>query len=261
VHSKRTSSDRAAQVGPRSISTSASRLGGYLAVGVGAGVLGTSAADAGIINIDITSTGFDIDGVNAGVSAGTKVTKANFPFSGAGTLVLSSNAVPITGYGSMTGLYGINDGFSKLIFAAAVPPVLAKPTRFSLDDTIGSTSDWQPQSFTGLKQVFRSVEEGYYGTITHNSPDFGPGSYMGFRTQTGNYGWLNVTWTNATGEFQIYSGAYESVPGVSIAAGAVAPVPVPEPSTIAMLGAGALAVGASAIRRRRAAQRKAAASA
>jgi hypothetical protein len=161
----------------------------------------------------------------------------------------------------MTGLYGINDGFSKLIFAAAVAPVLAKPTRFSLDDTIGSTSNWQPQLSTWAKQVFRFVEEGYYGTITHNSPDFGPGSYMGFRTQTGNYGWLNVTWARATGEFQIYSGAYESVPGVSIAAGAVAPVPVPEPSTIAMLGAGALAVGASAIRRRRAAQRKAAAGA
>jgi hypothetical protein len=130
------------------------------------------------------------------------------------------------------------------------------PWKFPLNTTIGaSTSGWGGALSTQLFR-YHYVNE-YYGVDKfYNSADFGSGSYMGFKTQLGNYGWLNVTWARATGEFQIYSGAYESVPGVSIAAGAVA---VPEPSTIAMLGAGALAMGASAIRRHRTAQRKAAA--
>jgi hypothetical protein len=251
VHSKRTSRNLAAQIGPRFISASASRLGGYLAVGVGAGVLGTSAADAGIINIDITSTGFDIDGVNAGLSSGSTVTKTNFPFTGAGTLKISASGD--------RGLGGIQSGFVGVPTSFAAGSRAVTPLRLPLNTTIGaSTSGWGNAAATQLFR-FHYVNE-YYGINKfYNSADFGSGSYLGFRTQSGNYGWLNVTWASATGEFQIYSGAYESVPGVSIAAGAVAPVPVPEPSTIAMLGAGALAVGASAIRRRRAAQRKAAA--
>jgi hypothetical protein len=226
---------------------SASRLGGYLAVGVGAGVLGTSAADAGIINIDITSTGFDIDGVNAGLSSGSTVTKTNFPFTGAGSLKVFAS--------DNRGLQGLIVGsFGSLSFAAQ--PNAAMPWKFPLNTTIGaSTSGWGGVLSTQLFR-YHYVNE-YYGIDKfYNSADFGSGSYMGFKTTTGNYGWLNVTWASATGEFQIYSGAYESVPGVSIAAGAVA---VPEPSTIAMLGAGALAMGASAIRRHRTAQRKAAA--
>ena len=236
---------RPAPCGPRTAVASASRLGGYLAVGVGAGVLGTSAADAGIINIDITSTGFDIDGVNAGLSSGSTAIKTNFPFTGAGSLKASAS--------DDRGLQGVGGTAPRLSIAAGT--IAASPRNFPLNDTIGeSTSGWSVLS----TQLFRYhyVNE-YYGVDKfYNSADFGSGSYMGFKTQTGNYGWLNVTWARATGEFQIYSGAYESVPGVSIAAGAVA---VPEPSTIAMLGAGALAMGASAIRRHRTAQRKAAA--
>jgi hypothetical protein len=238
---------RPAPCGPRTAVASASRLGGYLAVGVGAGVLGTSAADAGIINIDITSTGFDIDGVNAGLSSGSTAIKTNFPFTGAGSLKVFAS--------DNRGLQGLIVGsFGSLSFAAQ--PNAAMPWRFPLNTTIGaSTSGWGGALSTQLFR-YHYVNE-YYGVDKfYNSADFGSGSYMGFKTQLGNYGWLNVTWARATGEFQIYSGAYESVPGVSIAAGAVA---VPEPSTIAMLGAGALAMGASAIRRHRTARRKAAA--
>lgn len=233
----------------RTAVASASRLGGYLAVGVGAGVLGTSAADAGIINIDITSTGFDIDGVNAGLSSGSTVTKTNFPFTGAGTLKISASGD--------RGLGGIQSGFGRATSFAANPSAVT-PRRLPLNTTIGaSTSGWDNPAAAQLFR-FQYVNE-YYGINRfYNSADFGWGSYLGFKTQSGNYGWLNVTWASATGDFQIYSGAYESVPGVSIAAGAVA---VPEPSTIAMLGAGALAMGASAIRRHRTAQRKAAAGA
>ena len=72
---------------------------------------------------------------------------------------------------------------------------------------------------------------------------------MGFRSGNGHYGYLEVTWTSATDTFQILSGAYESVAGVGITAGAA---PVPEPST-AVLSLGALAAGAFIRRRKQAA--------
>ena len=65
---------------------------------------------------------------------------------------------------------------------------------------------------------------------------------------------MEATWDGT--DFQFYSAAYESTPGVAIAAGAVA---VPEPSTTALLGLGALALGA--VRKQRAARRTQAAAA
>ena len=67
---------------------------------------------------------------------------------------------------------------------------------------------------------------------------------------------MEATWDGT--DFQFYSAAYESTPGVAIAAGAVA---VPEPSTTALLGLGALALGAGAVRKQRAARRPQAAAA
>ena len=72
---------------------------------------------------------------------------------------------------------------------------------------------------------------------------------MGFLTSQGNYGWLEVTWTASSDQFQILSGAYENQVGVAILAGAV---PVPEPSTCAMAYAGLACGGYSMFRRRRA---------
>jgi hypothetical protein len=73
---------------------------------------------------------------------------------------------------------------------------------------------------------------------------------MGFKTTQGNYGWLEVTWTASTGEFQILSGAYESTPDVAILAGAGAgPAAVPEPGTWA--AAALLAGGAAFVRWRK----------
>ena len=76
---------------------------------------------------------------------------------------------------------------------------------------------------------------------------------MGFKTAQGNYGWLEVTWAQATDTFQIYSGAYESVAGVPIAAGDTGTSAVPEPGQVAssllLLALGAAGV---AIQRQRA---------
>ncbi len=78
---------------------------------------------------------------------------------------------------------------------------------------------------------------------------------MGFKTAQGNYGWLSVTWAQATDTFQIYSGAYESVANVAIAAGDTGggTSAVPEPGQVAssllLLALGAAGV---AIQRQRA---------
>ena len=51
----------------RSLKQNSNRLAAYLATGIGTGLVATPAADAAIVTIDITSTGFDLDGVNAGL--------------------------------------------------------------------------------------------------------------------------------------------------------------------------------------------------
>jgi hypothetical protein len=92
------------------------------------------------------------------------------------------------------------------------------------------------------------------------SPDFGAGSYMGFKTNQGNYGWLEVTWAGATDTFEIYSGAYESVANVAILAGDTGTSAVPEPGQVAssllLLALGAAGV---AIQRQRAKKKQQAA--
>jgi hypothetical protein len=82
---------------------------------------------------------------------------------------------------------------------------------------------------------------------------------MGFRTATGNYGWLEVTWNSTSNEFQILSGAYEDQVGVAILAGDTGTAAVPEPSTFAMgaLLSGGVAFVAWRKRRQKAAKQAA----
>ena len=197
------------------------RLGAYLAAGLGAAAT-TSTADAAIVNIDIGPSGFNIGGINAGLSHGYKRIY-NFPLAG-----LYSDHLDISRFIyfgptlGLTGLFAINGG-------------LASPTNFALNDTIDGTSSFMwPPSDTRLA-LFR-----YYNYI---SADFGPGSFMGFRTAQGNYGWLEVTWDSKSSEFEILSGAYEDQPNVAILAG---PAAVPEPGTWA---AAALLAGGAAFAR------------
>ena len=51
---------------------------------VGAGILGTQSAEAGVMSIDVSS----INGVNGGVTAGSFKTIYNFPTTGGGALYL-----------------------------------------------------------------------------------------------------------------------------------------------------------------------------
>ena len=222
----------------RSIKQNSNRLAAYLATGIGTGLVATPAADAAIVLIDITSTGFDLDGPNAGVSSSFDPTITyNFPISGGGNLFT---------FNIIDGPKGI-DGINGLYFAAG--SAFASPVKFTPTQSIDSSANWESGP-----PIFFSV--GPYG----ESPDFGAGSYMGFKTAQGNYGWLEVTWAGATDTFQIYSGAYESVANVAILAGDTGggTSAVPEPGQVAssllLLTLGAAGV---AIQRQRAKKKQA----
>ena len=203
----------------RSIKQNSNRLAAYLATGIGAGIVATPVAEAAIVTIDITSTGFGIDGVNAGLSSSDPDNDSrdvdNFPILGSGTLAIYS----------MPSLYTGISSFNNLSIASGNST--ASPTNFSQNQSIGSSATWVSGGVDFVNPFFK------YGS--YESPDFGSGSYMGFKTAQGNYGWLEVTWAGATDTFQIYSGAYESVAGEAILAGDTGggTSAVPEPGQVA----------------------------
>ena len=221
---------------PSSVSaTGSARLAAYLAAGVGASLVGTPDAEAAVVTIDLTNVGgLNITGVNAGLSRGGFHSILNWIGPGTGgTIELFNNT-----NGGNYYLTGIGGG-GALEFA--VCSSYASPFNFGAGTTIGPStpvSYYSPQD-TAFKYSNSS------GTYT--SPNFGAGSFMGFRFASGldfNYGYLEVTWDASTAVFQILSGAYESTVNTAIAAGAT---PVPAPSALALL-----ALGGGAFRRARA---------
>ena len=181
-------------------------------------------AQAAIVIIDISPTGFNIGGINAGVANDSKRLLSNFPISGNDMVIFNNRR------GLFTGL----EGEYPFVLAAGDAP--ATPVNFAPNASIGNGSTYYPY----VNSLFK------FDTTV--SPDFGPGSYMGFRTAQNNYGWLEVTWTASSGEFQILSGAYEDQAGEAILAGAggAGPAAVPEPGTWA---AAALLAGGAAFAR------------
>jgi hypothetical protein len=205
------------------------RLGVYLAAGLGASTVATPVADAAIVNINIGPSGFNIGGVNAGLSLGSPSSARNFPVSGYGDLILANQYNDVY-YGLLTGLAFFGGYFATDSNAAA------SPTRFALNAPINGSSRFADNA-TSLASFFKVPGA--------TSPNFGPGSYMGFLNGAGNYGWLEVTWDGTN--FEILSGAYETDPGDTIYAGQGAgPAAVPEPGTWA---AAALLAGGAAFAR------------
>jgi hypothetical protein len=222
----------------RSITQNSNRLAAYLASGIGAGLVATPVADAAIVTIDLTSNGFGLDGVNAGLSygIGSHTDKPNFPISGGG-MIRAFNSDVIKGIRGVNSLrFAVGSGFTN-------------PVKFTLSQSIDSSATWDA-GWNGNRSYFK------FGS--YESPDFGAGSYMGFKTAQGNYGWLQATWAGATDTFQIYSGAYESVANVAILAGDTGTSAVPEPGQVAssllVLALGAAGV---AIQRQRARKKQA----
>jgi hypothetical protein len=196
----------------RSLRQNSNRLAAYLATGIGAGLVATPVAEAAIVTIDLTSTGFNLDGVNAGLSygIGSHTDKPNFPISGGGMIsAFNSDVKGIRGHNGLH--FAVGSGFPD-------------PVKFTLNQSIDSSATWDA-GWNGNRSYFK------FGS--YESPDFGAGSYMGFKTAQGNYGWLEVTWAGATDTFQVYSGAYESVANVAILAGDTGTSAVPEPGQVA----------------------------
>ncbi len=167
-------------------------------------------AQAELITINIGPTGFNIGGINGGVSNNYREV-ADFPISG-NSINVANNFAGLTGLA--TALFG------GIGFAAGTND--ATPVKFALNELIGSGSG------------YKNGNESWFQVLSTVSPDFGAGSYMGFRTAQNNYGWLEVTWTGSSQQFQILSGAYESTPDVAILAGGGA-APIPEPGTWAAM--------------------------
>ena len=201
-------------------SSPSTRLGNYLAAAVGVSTLaGTS--DAAIVNLDVSP----ISGPNGGLAPNTY--SAAF-FTALGAPDLTGFFYVVNGFQGLTGLAMLQGSI------AGQDPTYSGlgPFNFAAGEVIDENADFPANGFYNLFKA----ESG--GSLT--SPDFGPGSFIGFRSANGHYGWLEVTWDSTSGIFEILSGAYEDVPGVGIQAGAVAAVPEPAGAlgTLGLLSAG-----------------------
>ena len=216
-----------------------SRLGAYLAIGVGTGALATS-AEAAVVTIDVSPTGFNITGVNGGVNANDFAARSNFPTNGAGLLYLFN-------YTGKTGLGFSNGGVAGIAAGTSISQPNATPVNFAAGALIDATAGGSAFAASYYASVFK------FGANV--SPNFGPNSFLGFRDNLGRYGYIETTWNSTTREFQIFSAAYESDVGVGIRTPGGAAVPEIDPSGLA--SALSLVMGSAAMleqrRRKRAA--------
>ena len=220
---------------------------------LGAGILGTQSVEAEIVSIDLTNVnGENFTGVNAGLGSGSSK-EFSMDFGTAGTLLFTArnrqaNRYQYTGLKFGTeGLYygGLANGGTR-----------NTPTQFDFGNTIGGSASAFAPGYAGNNPIF------YYKNYgVHAAPTFD--GYLGFLSSgtdragtNGVYGWIKATWDGTN--FQLYSAAYESTPGLPILAGAV-PVPsaVPEIDPSGFASTMSLVMGSAAMleqrRRKRAA--------
>lgn len=250
---------------------SSRRAAAAAVVSLGAGILGTQSAEAGIVTIDLTNVPSDggnlknFTGPNAGLTDGDRmpfsINLANGNFfrpniaNQRGTGNYSQIGFDFNGTGfEANGLIAYG-GFSQ----PGTYPHAATPTAFAAGALINESafsSTPNPGDSFGTGPSFRE----FYG-IEYLSPDI-TNKYLAFKTSiTGpntaaNYGWIKVNWNSTTKVFELLGAAYESDAGVAIMAGDTGAAAVPEPSTMAVFGLGALVLGAGKVRKQRAARRQ-----
>jgi hypothetical protein len=232
---------------PLTMKKTSSFLTGFFAMLVAAGLFSLAGtAQAALISINVSA----FNGINGGIAAGTF---ADF------TIITGVNLRIYNNYtnGASNTFRGLgNAGTSGTLEIAngATPPLDIQSRPFAYNPGQSIKNAIGPSGFTdGVGSIIISSfsqtivnNASWYSTGTFTSPDFTSSNYLGFKTQAGNYGWLNTTWTASTGQFQVLSGAYESVVGADIFTPAAA---VPEPGTWA--AAALLAGGAGFMRWRK----------
>jgi hypothetical protein len=231
---------------PLTMKKASSFLTGFLAMLVAAGLFSpTGTAQAAIVNIDVSA----FNGINGGIAAGTF---ADFTIITGVNLRIYNNYTNFQS-NTFTGLGNAGSrGTLEIANGAVEGNIQSRPFAYNPGQSIKSTIG--PQGFTdGVGSIIISSfsqtivnNASWYSTGTFTSPDFTSSNYLGFKTQAGNYGWLNTTWTASTGQFQVLGGAYESVVGADIFTPSA---PVPEPGTWA--AAALLASGAGFMRWRK----------
>ncbi len=178
-------------------------------------------AKAAVVSIDLTG----YTGDNAGASVGG--------FRQISPFVASPTRLMIFNQYNSSGLYtGLSVAGASGTYGVASTGDSGSdtPLKFGAGATIdGSVVYGQSYSAT----VFSNPIRGAVG-------DYGPSSYIGFRTDAGQYGYIEVTWTASTSTFRMISAAYESTAGVAIQTPS-APVPEPASAMIASLFLGGAA--------------------
>jgi hypothetical protein len=198
------------------------RLSAYLNSAAGLGFVACSAEGA-IVNLDVSS----ISGVNAGLPNASWI-----------NIDLSTLGDGLEGHFDLYNRHnanGVKTGFAPSTTMFAAGTGTASPINFPAGELIDSSD---PFSTAKYRTVFANN-----ATV---APDFGPDSFVGFKSQNGHYGWFEVTWDSSAGDFEILSGAFENVAGVGIQAGATAAVPEPA----GVLGTIGLLAGGAFVRRR-----------
>ena len=206
---------------------------------LGVALLGCSLAAApvargAIVNIDVST----FNGVNAGMTFNQSA-RENLPFVPGGDLDIyfASHSVGLDA-----------DSIVTDPFQFACGNGYASPTNFAANTDISTWStNWSDSVYNTTFYYNFS-----YAAI---SPDFGAGSFMGFRFGSAgawNYGWIEITWSwsgnPSTSTFQILGAAYESQVNTAILAGATGGGAVPLPGAAGLAACGLL--GLSRRRRR-----------
>lgn len=218
---------------------------------VGAGILGTPSAEAGIVTIDLANVnGVNFTGVNAGVASGAEKDWL-ISFGTAGTLRFGVQNAYNSGY---TGIHLRGDGGTLNQGGVANGGAYCTPSLYALGAPIGGSASNFANSNFGGNALFKYTGgnaiapnfDGYLGFLSSGTDGFGNG---------GVYGWIKATWDGTN--FQFYSAAYESTPGLAIHAGDTGIAPVPEIDPSGLASTMSLVIGSAAMleqrRRKRAA--------